>query len=252
MAAWFAMLILLVTALLTAAAKIERPEWAAGFLVISSVVLSVLVMSAVFLMLTRFRPHLQDAKEYAVWLRDERKFRGASVRTLEVREVGPVPALPRGGPLRLDDGVETADMERRYAAEVSDVTGANLVVRALEKLGFDTSIYEDAEFEKDIKKQGAIWIGYRVPPAMAVPAIKASTKIWPQLVYLHISSDSSSDPPDHIHDELYIGGASKTAKEYGLIPWSKAEINALSLNVTTQEFHALVRTKYSVRSSDAD
>ena len=57
MAAWFVMIVLLVSILLTAAANIKKPTWAAGFLVISSVCLAVIVMLAVFVMLTVFRPH---------------------------------------------------------------------------------------------------------------------------------------------------------------------------------------------------
>src|ERR1035438_4084294 len=80
MAAWFVMLLVLVSLLLAAADKIASPAWASGFLVISAVVLSILVMSAVFLMLTMFRPHLQGPKEYAEWLKDERRFGKGLVR----------------------------------------------------------------------------------------------------------------------------------------------------------------------------
>lgn len=66
MAAWFSMLVLLVGVLLAAAIKIEKPEWAAGYLVICSTILIMVVLGCVTLMLTKFRPHLQDGKVRSV------------------------------------------------------------------------------------------------------------------------------------------------------------------------------------------
>ena len=71
MAAWFVMLILLSGVLLAAASQISEPKWAAGFLVISTTILIAAVITCVLLMLTKFRPHLQEGQEYAEWLKDQ-------------------------------------------------------------------------------------------------------------------------------------------------------------------------------------
>jgi hypothetical protein len=245
MAAWFAMLILLVTALLTAATKIEHPSWAAGFLVISSVVLSIVVMSAVFLMLTAFRPHLQDSKEYAIWLRDERKFKGTAVRALKIREAAsfigelePKGLLPNQAEFSEDD-------EDHCQIQVANADGADKVLGALQRKGFNAHIYQNTFLAHESREEStAIWIGYRISPSVVVPAIKAAVHVWPQLRYIHISSDSKSDPPDYIHDELFFGGSTSTANEYGLKPWTKVEVEELRSNLTTSELHELVRAKY--------
>jgi hypothetical protein len=245
MAAWFAMLILLVSALLAAAMKIERPSWAAGFLVISAVALSVVVIVAVFLMLTMFRPHLQDAKEYAIWLRDERKFKGTAVRTLKIREASSF-VLGPGREVSSSDQVEFSEScEERFQIEIADAEDAKQVLRVLRKKGFRASIYESGLPTSHSRGQSAaIWIGYRVPASVVVPAIKAAIKVWQQLRYIHISSDSKSDPPDYIHDEIFFGGSTNTAEEYGLKPWTKAEVEGLSEGLTISELHNLVRSKY--------
>lgn len=58
MAAWFVMLVSVITVLLTTAINIEKPEWAAGYLVISATIAILIVIGCVLLMLTRYRPHL--------------------------------------------------------------------------------------------------------------------------------------------------------------------------------------------------
>jgi len=84
MAAWFAMLILLVSTLLTAAAHISDPSWAADFLLILSAVVIGVVLTFVGVMLTVFRPHLQDGKEYSEWLKDKNTYSTAPLNKNEM------------------------------------------------------------------------------------------------------------------------------------------------------------------------
>ncbi len=240
MAAWFAMLLILVGTLLVAAARIETPKWIPGFLVISAVALSILVMLAVFTMLTRFRPHLQGPREYAEWLKDERRFTGQTVRMIEVPKIQEIPS---------ESSLTRAESVVRSKVEISKLRRAGEVLKALRQLGFPVSIYHSVLDEgerglfQDAAKHAAIWIGARVTPQDAVLAIKTVVKIWPHLCYMHLSTDGGS-PPDEIHDQMYFGGATSTAEGYKLRRWTTAEIEAIPDAITIEHFHELVRTKY--------
>lgn len=277
MAAWFVMLILLDGALLETALRIGKPSWAAGFLVISAVGLSVIVMAAVFMMLTRFRPHLQDSKEYATWLREERKFKGESISQLVVRQPASLlvenaavstvhtnsevsiqrvtttlEAREMAEPVSVEDNGESEENAAgQPVIEVVDIPGAKEIVRALKGRGLDAGVYTDSHgHSKSAEEHCAVWIGYRVDPRVAVRAIKASIRIWPQLTYLHLSSDSASDPPSYIHDEVFIGGATQTAKRYGLLRWDPVDFATLKESMSTKKFHELIRSKYSREATE--
>jgi hypothetical protein len=250
MAAWFVMLILLVSALLTGAANIDTPTWIPGFLCISAVLLVVLIMVCVFLMLTRFRPHLQGPKEYAEWLKDERRYCGQSVSQLSIQEITSRPKPVTTALSITDDPVFLKEIISHYIS-VSNLEGTDRVVGVLRSLGFNVEIYRVPVPTKHLHEHDnkmnheAIWIGTRVPPRVVLLVIKSVLDIWPHLKYMHLSSDGTDSPPDYIHDQTYLGGATSTAKRYGLQPWSAEQIKAIPDNITTDEFHKLVRAKYA-------
>jgi len=69
MAVWFVALLLIDTAFLTAATKINSPAWLAPSLVISAIAFVPLFLAGVFLMQTVFRKELQDDPFYSEWLK---------------------------------------------------------------------------------------------------------------------------------------------------------------------------------------
>src|SRR5205823_6098044 len=84
-AAWFVTLLILEPTLLTAAASISKPSWAAGLLAASAVVMPVLVGVAVFMLQTKYRPEQMGDQPYSEHLKQ--KWEGFSV-------VGGQQALP--------------------------------------------------------------------------------------------------------------------------------------------------------------
>lgn len=251
MAAWFVMLILLVGILLAGASKIQQPTWVSGFLVISSIVLSLLVIFLVFIMLTKYRPHLQDAKEYADWLKDERRFRGQKLKGLSLYQ--DIHHPPAGVPKthRIINDVELFLDIARHPVEIADIEGSDEVLGSLRKLGFNAQIYkeesdsfETEHFYEQKDQSDGIWLGVRVSPKVALIAIKTTIEIWPHLKFIHISIDGGG-PPDYIHDQLFFGGATSTALEYGCKPWRNDEIQSISEDIDMLEFHKLIRSKYS-------
>ena len=66
-------LILLVSALLGGASFLGQSAWISGFLAISAVVSVPLFLIFLFLLLTRFRPQLQEDSYYSKWLRQQQE-----------------------------------------------------------------------------------------------------------------------------------------------------------------------------------
>ncbi len=247
MAAWFVMLILLTGVLLGAAIKIEHPSWAAGFLVISSTLFILLVIVAVFLMLTKFRPHLQEGKEYSEWLKDKNIYTHvASKKSTTNIEKGSIykkierfksaSTSPSDSELinRLEDSI-------LYSVNVSNIEGANRIIEGMNELDINATIYKSSDDIVNTKDDNeAIWLGRNVPASIAIPVIKKAVKIWPHLKYIAFPMDSA---PEEVMWEIYIGGATSTAKERRYRPWSIDEINKLQ-PMDTAEFHVKVRGKY--------
>jgi hypothetical protein len=265
-AAWFVMLILLDTILLTAAGRIEKPTWAAGFLVVSSVALSVLVMLAVFLLQTVFRGHLLsdtiftrwEKERHQYWLKDERKFEGGGIgfeERLEIKETNKIEI-----PGAAKEQVEASDLHlfRRLSiqmVEIARLPDADRVLAELRKIGIKADVYDALPHQREYLEKSshqAIWIGKRVPADVAALAVRTAVSIWPHLTYVHISGDLGDKPPDFVHDQLFFGGATKTATDYGLARWSKRDLDKISKDVTLEQFHQLVRTKYPEEEQAAE
>ncbi|MDA0107795.1 hypothetical protein OH456_06550 [Vibrio sp. La 4.2.2] len=242
MAAWFVMLVALVSILLAAAAKISKPDWAAGYLVISSTILIAIVIICVFLMLTKFRPNLQDSEKYAVWLKDQNKFVNVAKPVKEEKkEKLPVLELPKDRTPQ--EQITLLKKARACNVLVVNTAYSNLVLNGLLKEGFSAELYErDAVHESDLRDSTGIWVGVDQEPEAVLRAIELALEYWPQLAYLHLSIDS--DGPEDTHDQLFIGGSHSAVKRLKLEPWSKDDILSIPKNVSAQEFHKLIRDKY--------
>ncbi|EHH1191807.1 hypothetical protein QTU68_004456 [Vibrio vulnificus] len=242
MAAWFVMLVSMVSILLTAAANIERPEWASAYLVIFSSLLIVGVIGCVLLMLTRFRPHLQDGKEYAEWLKDK----GRYSEGLIIQSPKRVSAIEQALPTPNKGNVAAKD----FLISVVNVPQSLHLIESLKNKGFKPELYIgrgiDEKIISGIKgQQEALWVGAELSSKQVIPAIKLAVSMWPDLKYIHLSNDGG-DPPDYVHEQLFIGGSTQTAVErYALEPWSLEELMQLDENLPTKDFHRKIRDKYS-------
>jgi hypothetical protein len=238
MAAWFSMLVLLSSVLLTAAAKISEPSWAAGYLVIFTSIVVVLVIACVTLMLTVFRPHLQDGKEYARWLRDKSAYYLTDKSEMIFKRADNFVASEVSG-----KGIKKS----ACLVNVVDMLSSSDLVSSLRHQGFNAQIYDERFYSDETnepEQHEAIWVGSRVSLRDALKVIETSVSHWKHLKYLELSSDDAS-PPDEIHDEMFIGGSSQTAVARGLREWRAEEIQALLKSKTIASFHRAVRQKYS-------
>lgn len=170
MAAWFFMLVLFSFVLLTAASRIEKPDWAAGYLVIFTSILVILVIGCVTLMLTKFRPHLQDGKEYAQCLNDKGRH-SSGIIVKERKSESKSLSVTRKKPYH------DSPFITNVALSVVNSYDSEAMLEVLNSEGFSADIYEyDREPVDDLSDQEGIWLGSRVSPAVAYRVIQAAVK----------------------------------------------------------------------------
>ncbi len=244
-AAWFAMLVILVGVLLTAAAHISEPNWAAGFLIIASAVVIVGVLTFVAVMLTVFRPHLQEGKEYSEWLKDKNAYATKELAGASLNTQGMVSSL-----MHMHQGLDASLIEeniRDVKVSLSNSPKRLALFSALEEEGFDVELYGDGDGDKNshaFESHEAIWVGDRIDARSVIDAMKIAIRTWSYLKYIHLSGDDNNNPPDYIHEQIFLGGSTVAAQRYGLEPWSNQEIEALDNSMSIKELHKIIRSKY--------
>ncbi|MCG8528058.1 MAG: hypothetical protein MI748_16870 [Opitutales bacterium] len=248
MAAWFVMLILLTTIMLTAAAQISQPEWGASFLIISSSITNLVIITFVILMLTRFRPNLQEGKEYAEWLKDQNAYSEGIITTnLHSKQINVIQEKLESLKSESEDLeiVERIEDSLLLDVSISPINGANELVDILDQSGIRASVYQD-EYELNesvsFRDHQAIWLGDKINPALALKVIKIAVKHWPHLKYIHLSTDSGG--PEEIDWQIYLGGSTQSAvKRYKLKPWSNDEILSIEAQ-SIHDLHQKIKAKY--------
>lgn len=104
LAAWLLGLIIINASFLTAASQIAKPEWAAGTLIIATIVNVPLFLASLFLLQTKFRPEMQEDTFYSKYL--ERKYNDSQ----SVKEVKK---------MREEDEKETKEIVEMISKEIS-------------------------------------------------------------------------------------------------------------------------------------
>jgi len=189
-------------------------------------------------------------------------FAAIEQRQLSKGEVSLVSRVP-APPSKLEEDVTRAIRVRDrsiYQVLVAWLHDARGLVTKLESNGFAAQIYEAeyndvgeaAEGEEDSPENSqAIWLGAKIPPAIAIEAISIAVEYWPFLRYVHLSSDSAA--PDESDFQMFFGGATRSAVEmYELSPWTQRDFSDLKTNMSIQEFHKYVRARYGHRRTRPD
>lgn len=244
MAAWFVMLILLSGVLLTAALKIEKPQWAAGYLVVSTTILILIVISAVILMLTKYRPNLQEGKEYAEWLKDQNKYGDGAIQAIKRNDYlislkNNLNKLKSKQKNYKDvDIISKIEESLLYKVSVSNIEGAEKIIESIQEFNVEAELSEVGD-NKSFEGYQSIWLGSNIPADIAIPIIKKAITIWPHLKYIAFPLENA---PEFTRWQLYIGGSTRTSIERGFQPWTNEEINNLQ-GKDTALFHAEIRKK---------
>lgn len=147
-----------------------------------------------------------------------------------------------------DDEVVDFD-EDLFERERVDVSMSNMPkIHSLRKelvdMGYSAEIYKsplEQEYNYgNIKDHKSIWLGKRVPRDKAQEIIEIAINHFPHLEYIDLS-DLDSGVPDHVHDQIFIGGATSSAVERGLKKLTKADFNNMLEAKSLKEFHNTVK-----------
>jgi hypothetical protein len=271
LAAWFVMLIALEGAFGTAAVKIQNPGWIPEMFAIAMVAMPLLVISIVFLMQTKFRPHLQEGKFYFEWLKDSQQYTKIRVPALSEAIVDDVVGrgniyhnigLGRVGALRHTlaselPQIESESMEEILAplnpegatgiiVEVCNTSGATTVVARLKKAGFAARVY--VKERSTWEKQESIWIGRGVSYENVVKVITIARELWPHLKYVAFQREGPSMPIG-IEEEMFVGGSTASAiKLFKCKRWTEKDFERLNKVGSNVELDQLIKSKSSVPS----
>ncbi len=139
---------------------------------------------------------------------------------------------------------EMEEEEELLKVEVSPMYKANYLVEELESKGFFAGIYcipfETKRLVSNAEHK-AIWLGSEVPVDMAIEVIRLSKKFYPHLKYIELS-DGTHGEPEYVSYQIYIGGATSTAKERKLKPLENEDFEKLYRLEDKQSLHAFVKS----------
>ena len=198
LAAWLAGMILMNTAFLTAAATIQKPDWAAGVLVIAAIVNVPLFLLALFLLQTKFRPEMQEdiyyskhlERVYSLQTRQTELIELATPDTAAAREKKrrrPSAPLPSGS-----ISIEVNDLLPRY----QELLGA-LAARGI----IPTKTFGSTSGVSGPPKRFVIAVGPGVPASIIKDAIEVSAQFG-----LDGLEDARLGEDSDMHNmRLYIG-----------------------------------------------
>jgi hypothetical protein len=94
LAVWFAALVILDGAFLTAAASINTPAWVSPMLCIASVLFVPVFLIAAIVMQTKYRTHLQDDEYFSDWLeRKEKRFENFKAENISTQTQTSTPVV---------------------------------------------------------------------------------------------------------------------------------------------------------------
>ncbi|TVX77809.1 hypothetical protein FQP34_22005 [Peribacillus simplex] len=139
----------------------------------------------------------------------------------------------------------------KYKVTVNDDSykGTELVNKFV-RLGINVDLYKDIFDKSKSKRKGkhegheAIWLGNRVPIDLVRTVIKLAYSNYPDLKYIHISNDKNGEAPDYVHDQIFIRGATSTAKKYRLNRLSVEDFEKIQTFTDLDKLHSFIRKFY--------
>lgn len=145
----------------------------------------------------------------------------------------------------LDDflmGTFEDEEERILKVEISPMYNCSKLLEELLKQNYIASIYRvgsDKKFVSNIEHE-AIWLGCEVPLDMAVNVIRMAKRYYHHLKYLQLSDDKEV-APEYVKYQIYIGGATSTAKERKLRVLSESDFKKIYSFNNIKEFHDYIK-----------
>ena len=85
-----------------------------------------------------------------------------------------------------------------------------------------------------------IWLGDKVPLKFAIEVIKAAKGFYPHLKYIKLS-DGKNGAPNFVRYQIFIGGATDTARNRGLKPLTKDEFAQIYEMESVEDLHEYIK-----------
>ena len=143
----------------------------------------------------------------------------------------------------MEDALTWIDMDHSvFQVEVSTMRGCKQFVNAIHKEGFSAAVYQDHDPEPSAEAEHeAIWMGSEISPDMASKVVQIAKDFFPHLKYIHLN-DTSDGAPDYVKYQIFIGGATSTAKYRRLKELSANDFRRLYTIKDKQELHSFIKS----------
>ncbi|HAA12467.1 MAG TPA: hypothetical protein DCE41_12515, partial [Cytophagales bacterium] len=93
----------------------------------------------------------------------------------------------------------------------------------------------------DPKKYRGIWLGAQVPVVDALAIIRTARKYLSYLDYIDLS-DWDREAPEYIHHQIFLGGATETARRKRLSSLTDQDFETLYTLQNQRQIHEFLRT----------
>ena len=138
---------------------------------------------------------------------------------------------------------DIAPINKNIKVQAVDFSNVKKFKEFMKKSNIQVSVYNTQFSTQEkipaVEEHNAIWLGINVPIEIAKKVLLKSKSFYPHLEYIHISDDSRGAPV-HIMNEIFIGGAFSTVKEYKLKPIPKKDWLKIEKISTKEELHKFV------------
>ncbi len=132
-----------------------------------------------------------------------------------------------------------------YDYQISNLRLVDTFITLMDHKGYLFEIYNKEEGVSSYKDHKAIWLGKNIPFEISKEIIIEAKKMYPHLEYIHISGDLNDSAPVHVHNQIYIGGATESAiGMFNLSPIAKEDFALISTCVNNEELYELIREYY--------
>lgn len=143
-----------------------------------------------------------------------------------------------------DDFLSEIDDSASFTVDISSMPKSDLLVNRLCSMGYLAKIYQlpfgASSSLSSLAEHTAIWMGDEIPVEMAVRVVKVSREIYPHLKYIYLN-DAKDGAPSFVKYQIFIGGATSTARERGLKPLLPNDFAKLYQITDQKALHAFIR-----------
>lgn len=145
----------------------------------------------------------------------------------------------------LDDYLyEIEEDGQKLLVEISPMYKSHKLVEQLVQHGYSAKIYRSFIERKEVlanAQHEAIWLGSEIPVKMATEVIKLAKSFYPHLKYIYLN-DAEAGAPNVIKYQIFIGGATSTAKELGLKALQLSDFNTIYTIEDQRTLHNFVKS----------